>query len=458
MAGLKRSYLIPACVIAGILVLVGMTLATRAKPDAFVMTVDGKEVGLVEDAGEVEKCVKAMLAEARTVWPADLEIMSNVECIPCKKDRKDAGNPELLTPEQISGRLSELLKFSAKAYVVEVEGCDVVALRDQTAAEDVLKQIREAFTSQADKNGASVRVDDVRIVQQVKIVPKRVPVDSLREPEEARQILLRGTDKIDLYTVQKGDSLWSISRARNMTVDQLREANPQLQGDRLQIGQTLNLIVPEPYFNVVSVETVTQEVVIPFQVSISQDETRWPWQMVVTRAGVPGRKEVVLEISKKDGREVARKIISEKVLSEPVTQLVVQGSKLIPDLGSGSYAWPTQGQITSRYGYRRSGFHHGLDIAAPTGTQVLAADSGMVAYAGYLPYYGNVVRIDHGGGKAVTVYGHLSKILVKQGQTVEKGQVIGHVGSTGRSTGPHLHFEVRLNGSTTDPLKLYPGS
>jgi murein DD-endopeptidase MepM/ murein hydrolase activator NlpD len=98
--------------------------------------------------------------------------------------------------------------------------------------------------------------------------------------------------------------------------------------------------------------------------------------------------------------------------------------------------------------------HEGVDIGAKTGTEVLAADSGMVSFAGWNGNYGYLVKIDHGGGKE-TRYAHLSKMAVKTGDTVTKGKVIGYVGSTGRSTGPHLHFEVRINGTAKNPLGFY---
>lgn len=122
----------------------------------------------------------------------------------------------------------------------------------------------------------------------------------------------------------------------------------------------------------------------------------------------------------------------------------------------GVLAWPVAGTITSPFGYRRSPFgggmefHQGLDIAAPMGTTVQAASGGTVISAGWYGGYGNYILIDHGGGMA-TGYGHLSQIFVSAGQPVQKGQAIGAVGSTGMSTGPHLHFEVRLQGKPTDP-------
>lgn len=120
--------------------------------------------------------------------------------------------------------------------------------------------------------------------------------------------------------------------------------------------------------------------------------------------------------------------------------------------------WPVQGNITSHFGYRRSPFgksvefHDGVDIAAPYGSEVKAAADGQVIFSGYKSGYGYIVEIDHGYGH-VTAYGHLSKILVRKGQYVKKGQSIGRVGSSGRSTGPHVHYMVKVNGSAVNPVE-----
>ncbi len=123
---------------------------------------------------------------------------------------------------------------------------------------------------------------------------------------------------------------------------------------------------------------------------------------------------------------------------------------------SGGFSWPVSGTITSPYGYRANpfggapDFHPGLDIAAPMGTTVTAAASGTVILAQWYGGYGNFVMIDHGGSIS-TGYGHLSAIYVSVGQQVQRGQAIGAVGSTGHSTGPHVHFEIRVNGKPVDP-------
>ena len=129
--------------------------------------------------------------------------------------------------------------------------------------------------------------------------------------------------------------------------------------------------------------------------------------------------------------------------------------------GTGRFMWPCNGPITSYYGWRThpifgtTKYHSGMDIAVDTGTPIQAADSGTVVYSGWLGGYGNCVMIDHGGG-LVTLYGHNSALNVSEGQYVNKGTVIAYAGSTGYSTGPHCHFEVRLHGELTEPLNYLP--
>jgi murein DD-endopeptidase MepM/ murein hydrolase activator NlpD len=119
--------------------------------------------------------------------------------------------------------------------------------------------------------------------------------------------------------------------------------------------------------------------------------------------------------------------------------------------GSGRFIWPLNGTFTSPFGYRWGRLHAGIDIAVPEGTPIRAADSGSVAIAGWTGGYGNYTCINHGGGMS-TCYGHQSRIATSVGASVDQGQVIGYSGNTGNSTGPHLHFEVRVNGSPVDPM------
>jgi murein DD-endopeptidase MepM/ murein hydrolase activator NlpD len=115
------------------------------------------------------------------------------------------------------------------------------------------------------------------------------------------------------------------------------------------------------------------------------------------------------------------------------------------------FIWPVNGPVTSPFGMRWGRMHEGIDIGVEYGTPIHAAAAGRVVYAGWMSGYGNLVAIDHGGGVS-TAYGHQSSIAVSVGQTVAQGQTIGYVGCTGHCFGPHLHFEVRINGTPVDPL------
>ena len=143
-------------------------------------------------------------------------------------------------------------------------------------------------------------------------------------------------------------------------------------------------------------------------------------------------------------------------------QRMEQEGRMMPQAGgTGQLAWPVNGEITSPFGWRvhpiwgTQIFHAGLDIGADYGDPVHAADSGTVVFAGWMGGYGNAVMIDHGGGM-VTLYGHNSSITVGEGEQVSKGQTIALAGSTGNSTGPHCHFEVRIHGEVVSPLQYLP--
>lgn len=142
----------------------------------------------------------------------------------------------------------------------------------------------------------------------------------------------------------------------------------------------------------------------------------------------------------------------------PKADLTAAEAKLAKYLDTIPTLWPTLGRLTDDFGYRkdpftrRTQFHEGIDIGAARGTSIKAAASGRVVLAERTSGYGLAAKIDHGRG-IITLYGHSSKLLVKVGQTVKKGEVIAKVGSSGRSTGPHLHFEVWLYGTPVDPLQ-----
>jgi len=184
-------------------------------------------------------------------------------------------------------------------------------------------------------------------------------------------------------------------------------------------------------------------------------------------------KKLILQNKKSSQQAALNAAVNQRDTSQKAYQELLETSRNIEQMirnnnrgftgggGSGAMMWPAYGPITSPFGWRNhpifgdARYHSGIDIGADYGDTVGAADAGVVIYADWMGGYGKAVMIDHGGG-LVSLYGHNSELLVSEGQRVAKGQPISRVGATGYATGPHLHFEVRLNGSPVDPMSYLP--
>ena len=169
-------------------------------------------------------------------------------------------------------------------------------------------------------------------------------------------------------------------------------------------------------------------------------------------------QQALIEQMKYDKATIERKQDEARAASERITRMLQRsGLRNLPVQGSGAMLWPLAGEITSDFGWRThpisgaQSFHSGIDIGGDYGEPIYAAQAGTVEYAGWISGYGNAVIINHGGGIS-TLYGHCQALLVSTGQSVAQGELIAECGSTGNSTGPHCHFEVRVNGEPVNPL------
>ncbi len=211
---------------------------------------------------------------------------------------------------------------------------------------------------------------------------------------------------------------------------------------------------------VITEGVVELEAVIPFSTINRADKSMYEGDKKLYQAGKAGKKLISYTVVYENGVEVSRSENGSKVLEAAVDEIYLVGA-LPQGSATGTLMWPTSaGRISSYYGYRylfnEYKLHGGLDIAISTGTPLYAADGGTVEIAGDLGNtYGTYVVINHGNGMK-TLYAHMSKLSVKKGDLVNKGDLIGKSGATGRVTGPHLHFEVRIDGSRVNPSKYLP--
>nr|WP_254119824.1 M23 family metallopeptidase [Bacillus sp. FJAT-29790] len=271
--------------------------------------------------------------------------------------------------------------------------------------------------------------------------------------EQAVKLLEKGSIEEIKYKVKEGDVLGGIASAHSLQLKQLLAINPGLtENSLLQIDQELNVTILKPYVQVIVDKEYFNKETIPFEKEVVENSSMFKGDTKVKQEGKDGVRSATYHISEQNGQTVKKELVKEEILQQPVKHIVVKGTKVIPSRGEGSFVWPAVGgYISSKVGYRWGKMHKGIDIARPSNRTIKAADNGVVVSAGWANGFGNKIVIDHQNGYR-TIYAHLASIDVSAGQTVSKGSKIGIMGSTGDSTGVHLHFELYKNGSLQDPL------
>lgn len=354
----------------------------------------------------------------------------------------------------------------ALCYGISVEGADIGCAASVQAYENALNDVNTKIVADF---GA-----DAAINPEPNISVRVLPRDEIPSERELYNNIASLSEKlIPCYTILHGgteiayfSSQDEANQAVSSYVNALSPENSEarLDGDFKIIS---SYAAPSEIMNAQSglkhmlsirplsvLSTVTERIEesIPFTETVSNDASMYVGETAIDQEGEEGKKITVTRVHYKDGEELFRELISETTDSEPVTRIVRAGTKTPPTgIGSGEFIFPTSGVISSLSGERWGRNHNGIDIADKTGTDIMAADEASVKFAGIASGFGNLVILDHGNGYQ-TYYGHCDSLLVHTGDIVEKGAVIAKMGSTGNSTGPHLHFEIRRDGTICNPL------
>lgn len=363
------------------------------------------------------------------------EVVELLEGVKNRFDTKQEFTVELVENE--GKEFTSLTTNLVKADMEMREGAIVYAAGEET------EPIEATQAENTFQNG----VLSIEFEQDIEITESNVPVSACTTVQEALDMLTKDKEENQVYEVIAGDCMSIIAEKNEISLNRLYDLNTGVTGDTtLQIGQELIITVPEPELSVL-VEEVTYEEDYQVDTVYIDNDSWYNTETVVRQEGSVGYHEIVAVVNTRNGKEVDREIIQENVIVESQPKIIERGTLTPP-----TYIWPTYSYtITSRFGQRWGRLHGGVDIGVSSGTTVMASSSGRVVSAGWNGDYGYCILLQHPDGRQ-TRYAHLNKVLVSAGESVSQGQKIGLSGNTGRSTGPHLHFEMIINGSRVNPL------
>ena len=360
---------------------------------------------------------------------------------------------------------SSIMAYWTNGYEVIVNGDSIGLVESDLAVTSMLAVVNHELTS-GYGDDALINPDiqlRAKFITSGKLMTKEELHDSIASVSErmtdAVRISVDGADSICVKDMEDAES------SIQLVIDTLGEEHGnsnivELIGYSQTLAPECNIITAEEasehfieedmltVFTEVIEETTEKYVPIPTEY---EDANLYEGVKVTTSNGTNGTTKVLTTNSYVNGK-LTGTMVEKEVIDHGTPASVAVGTKPRPaGVGTGTFIMPTKGRISSGFGSRWGRVHKGIDIASDTGNPVYASDDGIVSLSEFTSSFGNLVIIDHGNGFE-TYYAHNSELLVSEGEAVKKGQQIAKIGSTGRSTGPHCHFEIRYNGVPKNPM------
>lgn len=413
---------------------------------AYEYAYNGRALGLVRDQEDVLRILDLVSEQLTEEHHAEISISSKEEIT---FQRVFALGKEIDNMEKVLSRLSYMQDLVAHGCGIFIDGKRVAIVDNEETAKSVLDAVLATFAVPSD----ATTYEEIGFAEEIQTKKITTKLGLVEHPDAVIQKILTGAEEIKTHTVAAGETLSGIAKKYQIKLADLQAANPLVNPARLSIGQQIVLTQAVPMLTVQTVEISTLTEYIDYPIVYENSASIYQGETSTKVAGKKGERQVLAKIVKNNGMEVARLELESQITKEPVTSVVLVGTKELPlRQGTGTFIYPVTGaKLSSGFGRRWGRMHYGIDLAISKGTKIRASDGGTVIFSGYSGSYGYVVKIDHGGG-FVTVYAHCSKLHVKVGEKVYQGQHIANVGSTGRSTGPHCHFEVQYLGVQKNPL------
>ena len=440
------NYLLP---VISIIVLVSVIRYGKGIEYGISVEYKGKEIGVInaesdfDEAGrEIKQRISYAGAESDTFdYSANLSL------------RLISGGDKMLTATQLA---NEMLAASdeelSEAYGVYIDGNFIGAVVDKDA-------IQEALDENLLKYHIEGTVKDVSYKSEIEYNKGMYLAGSVMSEKQMIKLLTSKKKKKSVYVAQSDDTSATIAQKFSMDVKELEDMNAGLsQGVRA--GRLVNVNETESYLPIKYIREIELMTFLDYEtIEVETSELNLGARETLVK-GERGEKINNIEITYVDGKEYARKTVASKITKVPVVEQIGIGTYTARPYsadtklyGTGQFAWPVDGGWVSDV-FISDRNHKGFDIAADMGTDIYAAGDGVVVSAGWNPGgYGYFVMIDHLDGYQ-TVYAHMSQVYAVVDTQVKRGQLIGAVGSTGDSTGPHCHFEVRYMGVCYDPAQF----
>lgn len=447
----------------------------------------GKSIGYIESKKDLEAYINEKEKEIKqkykvnTVYaPKDLDIVKEVTY-----------NKKVNSMDEIYTQIKTHSPFTISGYTIVIKGVEEIKEDGKYITEpktiNVLdKKVFEAAVSNMvdvfiDENEYKAYVDETQkeITDTGKIIEKiyvenemtikqnKISTDDMiftNESDLSKYLLFGTLDEQKKYTVKEGDTIEKVSYNNKLSVEEFLIANTEFNSsdNLLYPGEEVTLGIIRPAFKVVEEDHIVEIEPSKYKTEIVYDDSVLVGIEYVKQKGENGKNRVTKKVKVSNGEVVSAVVVSSEVVVPAKNKIVVRGKGTVSVGSVGDWAWPTRTPyvITSNFGWRWGTIHDGMDISGTgLGSPIYAANDGVVVVAGYTSINGNYIIINHNNGY-YTLYAHMQRLISKKGDIVSIGQQIGTMGSTGFSTGPHLHFAVwkgypYRGGVALNPLSIY---
>lgn len=349
-------------------------------------------------------------------------------------------------PETVKNKIIENSGESLKSgFAVYIKGKVVAVSDSKEEIEKILDQMLKDSKKQFE-NSTAIFTDEIEIKEEL------FPSEKIQSKEEINKKINSKVENTVPYLVKETDSIVSIAEKFGMKPETLLAINNKKHGESIYPGDVINVIETDTLLHIKIIAHISEETEIPYKTVTNEDPDLEKGKIITVTQGINGKEKVNYNVTYLDGKEIKKEEIKREIILNPVDQEETIGTK------KEEFIWPVPYtfNITSPYGLReKNEFHRGIDIASygVFGKDIVAAKDGTIEVSAMSNRgYGNHIIIDHNDGTK-TVYGHCSSLNVKKGQSVKQGDVIAKVGTTGQSTGPHLHFEIRKRENSKSEYK-----